>query len=174
MIPQLKSKLAFKNFYTEYFSIMVNFAFSKTKDWELSREIVQNTFVKLWIRRKQTNITSSIKSYLFMMVKNAIIDHYRHNEKFADTEQMPEVGIEDSTNHNDEDLLILRHAIKLALDQMKPKRKLIFKLSKFENLTYAEIAKHLQISERSVEDNIAKALIIREELKSKNYDTLKY
>ena len=88
---------------------------------------------------------------------------------------MPEVGIEDSTNHNDEDLLILRHAIKLALDQMKPKRKLIFKLSKFENLTYAEIAKHLQISERSVEDNIAKALIIiREELKSKNYDTLKY
>jgi len=173
MIPQLKSKLDFKNFYTEYFSIMVNFAFSKTKDWELSREIVQNTFVKLWMRRKQTNITSSIKSYLFMMVKNAIIDHYRHNERFTDSEQIPEAGSEDSNNHHEEDLLILRHAIKKALDQMKPKRKMIFELSKFEGLTYAEIAKHLSISERSVEDNIAKALMtMRDELKPNDYNTL--
>jgi len=41
---------------------------------------------------------------------------------------------------------------------MKPKRKLIFDLSKFEGLTYSEIAAHFSISERAVEDNIAKAL----------------
>lgn len=173
MIPQLKSKLDFKIFYTEYSSIMVNFAFSKTKDWELSREIVQNTFVKLWMRRSQTNITTSIKSYLFMMVKNAIIDHYRRNERFTDAEQIPEVGTDDSNQFHEEDLLIVRHAIKKLLDQMKPRRKLIFELSKFEGLTYTEIAEHLNISERSVEDNIAKALMnIRSELKLYNHNNL--
>ena len=165
MIPQLESKLAFKKLYTEYFSILVNFAFSKTIDWELSREIVQHTFVKLWMRREQTNITSSIKSYLFMMVKNAIIDHYRRNERFSDTEQIPESGSFDNNDEQEEDLMILRHTIKKVLLTMKPKRKEIFELSKFEGLTYAEIAKHLNISERTVEDNIAKAIIqIREEI----------
>jgi RNA polymerase sigma-70 factor (ECF subfamily) len=167
MIPQLKSKADFKDFYTEYFSIMVNFAFSKTKDWELSREIVQNTFVKLWTRRKDTEIKSSLKSYLFMMVRNAIIDHYRYNERFADTEQLPERASDDSNDRQEEDLIIIRHAIKMALSQMKEQRRKIFELSKFEGLTYAEIANYLNISERTVEDNMAKALVkIREVIKS--------
>ena len=56
---------------------------------------------------------------------------------------------------------------------MKPRRKLIFELSKFEGLTYTEIAEHLNISERSVEDNIAKALMnIRSELKLYNHNNL--
>lgn len=166
MTPQLESKLAFKELYTEYFSILVNFAFSKTKDWELSREIVQHTFVKLWMRREHTNITSSIKSYLFMMVKNGIIDHHRRNEKFSDTEQIPEKGSFEKNDEQEEDLIIMRHTIKKVLLNMKTKRKKIFELSKFEGLTYAEIAEHLNISERTVEDNIAKAIIqIREEIK---------
>lgn len=171
MIPQLRSKADFKNFYTEYFSIMVNFAFSKTKDWELAREIVQHTFVKLWTRREETDIKSSIKSYLFMMVRNAIIDHYRYNERFADTETLPEKATDESDNRQEEDLIIIRHAIKMALSQMKEQRRKIFELSKFEGLTYAEIANYLNVSERTVEDNMAKALVkIREVIEEYNLD----
>jgi len=101
-----------------------------------------------------------------MMVKNAIIDFYRQNERFTEVDQVPEMATESTFNMDEEEMLILRHTIKRALETMKAKRKMIFELSKFEGLTYAEIAAHLGISERSVEDNIAKAIIqIREMLK---------
>lgn len=109
-----------------------------------------------------------------MMVRNAIIDHYRYNERFADTEQLPESASDDSNTQREEDLIIIRHAIKLALSNMKEQRRKIFELSKFEGLTYAEIANYLSISERTVEDNMAKAIVkIREVVKSYNLEVIK-
>jgi RNA polymerase sigma-70 factor (ECF subfamily) len=166
MIKGLNNKKEFKDLYTEYFSIMVNFAYSKTNDWELSQEIVQNTFVKLWTRRKNTTISTSIKSYLFMMVRNAIIDNFRHNQRFAEIEHVKEEAYVEDQVEKEEKLIMMRHAIKLALENMKEKRRQIFVMSKYEGLTYAEIAEHLNISERSIEDNMAKAISkIREMLK---------
>jgi len=63
--------------------------------------------------------------------------------------------------------LMIRQEISLAINKLKPKNKEIFKLNKFEGLTYKEIANHLDISERSVEDNISRAMkFLREELKN--------
>lgn len=166
MVTGLNNKAEFKALYTEYFSILVNYAYSKTSDWELSREIVQQTFVKLWTRREQTQISSSLKSYLFMMIRNAIIDNFRQQKRFEEIGQFKERQFEESFHQNEEDLVIMRHIIKRVLENMKPKRRQIFEMSKFEGLTYSEIAQYLKISERSVEDNIAKALSeLREVLK---------
>ena len=54
----------FKELYNRHFGVLVNFAFSKTKDIELSREIVQNTFVKLWHSREDIEIRTSLESYM--------------------------------------------------------------------------------------------------------------
>lgn len=150
----------FKSIYQKNFGVLVNFAFSKTKDIELSREIVQNTFVKLWHYKDKIDIQSSIESYLYSMVRNGIIDHLRKNERIVDIKDISVLNsLEDQQIQNkEEESNEFRHNLKKALSTLKDKRKQIFTLNKIEGLTYQEISEHLSISERVVEDNIAKAL----------------
>ncbi|MEL6123360.1 MAG: sigma factor-like helix-turn-helix DNA-binding protein, partial [Bacteroidota bacterium] len=69
-------------------------------------------------------------------------------------------------NPKDLDPYLLREEILKAVDTLKPKMKKIFSLSKFEGLTYSEIASFMNISKRAVEDNVARSLfLLREELK---------
>jgi RNA polymerase sigma-70 factor (ECF subfamily) len=172
MSPELRNKADFKAFYAENYNLLVNYANTKTRDWELSNEIVQNVFVKIWMRRNETDIRISLRNYLFTMVKNAISDHYRRTSKLTDLEQANGHLTEDEDYEiNLQKDLIIRMAIREAMESLKPKRKQIFELSKFEGLTYAEIAKYINISERAVEDNVAKAVIqIREILNKKKIE----
>lgn len=150
----------FEDLYSKNYGVLVNFAFSKTKDLELSREIVQNTFVKLWNSRADIEIRSSIESYLFTMVRNGIIDNVRKNEKIVDIrdfQSLREIEYETSVNEEEESWE-LRYHLKKAINNLKEKRRIIFNLNKTEGLTYQEISEHLNISERVIEDNIAKAL----------------
>ncbi len=159
MTKGLENKEGFKTLYKETYGPLVNYAYSKTNDWELSKEIVQNTFVRFWNKRNDINIRTSVKSYLFSMVRNGIIDHYRKEKNIDDFEAI----------QNNKNLVIepdeisiqneykFKYGLKKALSSLKEKRRRIFELSKFEGLTYKEIAQYLNISERTVEDNIAKA-----------------
>lgn len=159
MTKGLENKKSFKKLYNDLYGPLVNYAYSKTKDWELSKEIVQNTFVRFWNRREDINIRTSVKSYLFSMVRNGIIDNYRQDKKTVDLEdvkrsntlyvEQEEVVIQDD--------YILKYNLKKAISNLKEKRRRIFELSKFEGLTYKEISQYLNISERTVEDNIAKS-----------------
>jgi len=149
----------FKVLYQNTYGILVNFVYSKTKDWDLSKEIVQNTFVRFWRKREEINIRNSEKSYLFSMVRNGIIDHYRKEQNKTDLDEVVRLD----KFHVEQDIekeqisIEIKYYLKKSIESLKDKRKEIFELSKFEGLTYKEIAKHMQISERSVEDNIAKA-----------------
>jgi RNA polymerase sigma-70 factor (ECF subfamily) len=125
-----------------------------------AEEIVQKTFVKIWENRNKINVTTSIQSYLYRATRNSAIDFIRKskNEKqkveemlLNRPEQYDEIKVELSSYQ-------IREKIFLAMEQLKPKCKEIFRLHKFEGLTYQEIADHLEISKRSVEDNIARGL----------------
>jgi RNA polymerase sigma-70 factor, ECF subfamily len=150
----------FKELYNRHFGVLVNFAFSKTKDIELSREIVQNTFVKLWHSREDIEIRTSLESYMYSMVRNGIIDHFRKNERIIDlkdTFMLKDIK-DDENDHREEEIIELRYYLKKAINSLKEKRRVIFNLNKVDGLTYQEIAEYLKISERVVEDNISKAM----------------
>ena len=150
----------FKDLYDQNYGVLVNFAYSKTRDIELSREIVQNTFVKLWNGRDYIDIKSSIQSYLFSMVRNGIIDHFRKNEKIVEVKDISGIKniVDDHHDQKEEEVIELRYNLKKAINTLKEKRRVIFNLNKVEGMTYAEIAEYLNISERVVEDNISKAM----------------
>ncbi len=145
----------FEQIFKDYYEPLVNFVNSRIHNIENSEEIVQDTFTKLWENREKLNIKTSLKSYLYQATRNSMIDFIRKSKNDASSlpEHMEFVDFEDKKV----DVYLIRAKIEEALDTLKPKNKEIFMLNKFEGLTYKEIADYLNMSERGIEDNIARA-----------------
>ena len=126
------------------------------KDWDASKDIVQSTFLKVWKNWTTFQGANSQKQYLFRAVKNTLIDYVKKEKRI----DISEAG-HSELNKEEEDKLdsfMIKSEILKSLNKMKPKKRKIFLLNKVEGLTYPEIAQFLGISERTVEDNMAKAI----------------
>lgn len=147
---------SFEKLFKAYFGPLVSFINSRINHLENSEEIVQSTFLKLWENRESLKIKTSVKSYLYQSAKNNMIDFIRKSKMtLTDIENVQEpVQEEDDTEL---DPHFIRYHIEEALSDLKEKNQKIFRLNKFEGLTYQEIAEYLDMSERGVEDNIARA-----------------
>jgi len=160
----------YRALFDEHYNLICNYLNSQTRDWELSQEIAQKTFVKLWEKREHISFTTSAKSYLFQSARNTLIDHFRARKNFAthseaytqQQEQVTEIAVADDGG------LAVTERIAWAVDQLKPKTREIFLLNKQEGLTYEEIADYMKISKRTVEYNMKNALVrLRELLKDR-------
>jgi len=159
----------FETVFKEYFNPLVNFVNKYLNNFENSREVVQMTFVKLWSNRTNLEVRFSVKSYLYQTTKNTMIDFIRKNKNILNAAELENSIVTELIDEQNENLdpYILRQAIDKCLRNLKPKAKEIFELHKYEGLTYEEIADFLNISKRSVEDNISKILkYLKEELKN--------
>ena len=161
MATALLDRDSFKKLFEENYRLLCNYINAQTRDMELSQEITQKTFVKLWEKRKEISFSSSSKSYLFQAARNTLIDHYRstktanvHAEQYSDG-----LVLKEELSVEDEQSLITTQRIAWAVDQLKPKTREIFLLNKKEGLTYDEIAQYLEISKRTVEYNMKNALM---------------
>lgn len=157
-----QNKDDFQELYKTYFSGLVNFVHARyINDRSEARDVVQTTFLKIWKNREKINISTSVKSYLFQAVKNTAFDHIRKNSKISHLDEDQIKNLEETPNEIEEETIEsyrIKVLIKQGLELVKPKSRKIFELNKFEGLTYQEIADHMQISKRSVEDNMARTL----------------
>lgn len=155
-----QSKEGFEILYKEYFEPLCAFVFGVLKDYDASEEIVQNLFVKLWIKRNRIPINTSVKSYLYQAAKNAslnLISHIKVKEKYKQYNQEVIVSSEGNfTNPAEEN--DLSNTVQQAIDKLPTKRKEIFLMSRNEGLKNREIAEHLNISIKTVENQMGKAL----------------
>jgi len=129
---------------------------------EEAEEVTQDVFVKFWEKCTTLSPDSSIKSYLYRSVHNSCLNAIKH-EKVKDTYrqhiiQYLESSYMDHVELNDPDAL--RTRINSEIDKLPPRCSEIFKLSRFEGLKYQEIAEHLDISVKTVEVQMGKALKI--------------
>lgn len=160
METPFKDTNTFKEIFQQYFNPLVNFVFSRyVKDREIARDIVQATFSKIWEKRNDIVISTSIKSYLFQATKNKALDYIRANadKNLELQENFRDYDIADDHADVDGRAYMIRQEIVNALKDMKPKMKHIFELNKFRGFSYDEIAADMQISKRTVESNMAKA-----------------
>jgi RNA polymerase sigma-70 factor (ECF subfamily) len=166
-----ESKADFEIIFKDYFNPLVNFVNRYLNNYENSKEVVQNTFIKIWNQKEQIIIKTSAKAYLYQVTKNTMIDFVR-NQKHRQADDLSDhliANIEDVTEEQ-LDPYIVRQAFELAMKDLKDKSREIFVMNKFEGLTYDEIAEYLQISKRSVEDNIYRvSQQIKEKLKNHPY-----
>lgn len=172
MAKAFENKSSFESIFKEYFNPLVNYVNQQINDWESSREIVQNTFLNIWKKKDTLEINTSLKAYLYRTTKNGMIDHIRKSKK---NEEVKQVLLKNQlNNHEDElDSFTIKKEIIKAIQKLKPKNRQIFELSKFEGLTHKEIADFLEISQRSVEDNISRALLFLQSELAENEHLLK-
>ena len=159
---------AFEMIFRTYYQPLCNYAYTFLQDRENAEEIVQSTFLSVWEKRDNLSIRTAVKPYLYAMVRNAclnVIKHEKIKQKHAVEELAIGVHSHDSVSHTIAGSE-LELKIQEAMEKLPEQCRLVFKLSRFEELKYSEIADQLNISVKTVENHMGKALkIMREQLK---------
>ncbi len=137
------------------------------RDHALVEDLAQEVFLRFWDKREVIDINSSLKAYLRRMAINEALAYLRRNKRYDDTEITPEMtpgedrSAEDTYLHSE-----LQHRVREAINGLPPKCRVVFQLSRYEELTYREIADQMDISVKTVENQMSKALrILRERLR---------
>lgn len=151
---------AFAELYSLYAPKCRSFIYAMTKDEAVSEDITHDIFLKIWTRRGIVSKADSFSSYLFRMVRNAVIDHYECNainRRYVAREMLrtDSFGIctEERINLDDLQLIIFN-----AVSCMPEQRRRIFTLSRYKGLSNSEIASLFGINIRTVENHITNAL----------------
>lgn len=162
---------AYELIFRRYYISLCGFATRFVHQPEEAEEIVQNIFLKLWEKKETFSVELSLKSYLFRAVYNHCSNHLSHNrirdkylsfsrQIFLKNEGLSD-PVMDSLAYKE-----LNDHITEAIERLPAECKKIFKMSRFDGLKYAEIAAQLNISIKTVETQISRALQrLRKELK---------
>ena len=162
---------AFEVLFHKYYGHLCLFASSILNNDSSAEEIVQDFFVKLWEKRDQITIESSVKNYFFRSVKNLCLNFIQHNKtKLRYAEKVISDAENNSLFNDGFSEIDLADKIEESIQALPEKRREIFRMSREEGLKYLEIAKKLNISIKTVESQMGHALRhLREKLK--NYNT---
>jgi RNA polymerase sigma-70 factor (ECF subfamily) len=158
--------LKFEELFRTYFTSLCYFAQKYISDLDTSKEIVHGIFVSIWEKREEFDFEKPAKSYLFTSVYNRCMNYLRDQKKFVDNENsefIPEGG----SNYNDHvEAAEVEDRIWKAINQLPEKCREVFILNRFDEKKYRDIAEHLNISVKTVESQMSKALrILRDNLK---------
>lgn len=159
---------AFEMIFRTYYQPLCRHAYSFLKDKEEAEEVVQAAFINFWEKRSSLAIETSLKSYLYRMIRNSCFNVIKH-EKVKQQHVAHELAVMEVSHESvSQNVQANELEIKIA-DAMKtlPEQcRLVFQLSRFEELKYQEIADQLQISIKTVENHMGKALkLMRVQLK---------
>jgi RNA polymerase sigma-70 factor (ECF subfamily) len=163
------NKKSFEHLFDLYYNPLCNFALSISKDYDKAEDIVQEVFVQIWKKRSSLAIDKNIKNYLFTATKNKAIEWLRREKLF---DKYAESQVIQDFNRNDVDELAQKYEMleKLysSVRQLPPKCQQVFKLGKINGLTYAEISEELNISVKTVENQMSRALKLLRTMVFKN------
>lgn len=150
-------KKKFSILFNKHYKKLFNYSFKVVKERDLSQELVQETFIKLWEKIEQIQSSDrSIESFLIITLKNKIIDHFRKHKTLEKHINLYSLNQDIQENINNEWELSQR--IDRIYASLPQKTVEIFKLSRDQGATYPEIAVQKNISVKTVELHISKAL----------------
>lgn len=156
---------AFEEIYRRYGRELVTEAHRKTGDRSVSEDIVQEVFIKLWLRRNKLAIDKNIQAYLKGMLRHHVIDYYTHKQS---SPVVPAASVAILPHPAEEDYMsgsLLQVSYQQALAKLPEKCREVFELSR-NGHSIRDISQKLGISEKTVEVHIGKALrILRLEMK---------
>ena len=158
----------YEEMFRTYFPSLSYFAQKYISDLDTCKEIVHNVFINIWEKREEFDFEKPAKSYLFTSVYNRCMNFIRDNKKFKSDVDISEIhNISDFSQHSETiEAAELESKIWKIINSLPEKCREVFVLNRFEDKKYSEIAEHLNISVKTVETQMSKALkTLREHLK---------
>ena len=158
--------------FSDYFAALCQVAHRIVQNQDTSKDIVQDVFVRLWTHRAKLSITSSLMGYLRKSVVNASIDHqrraYEQKKVALDSDEMASsatIKLSSDVTAEAVEGNELKEQVNSAVAQLPERCRLVFVLSRHEGLSYKEIAHKLDISPKTVENQMSKAFkLLRQSL----------
>jgi RNA polymerase sigma-70 factor (ECF subfamily) len=150
---------AFDSLYRRYWRKLYLLAYQKLRSRELAEELVQDLFISLWMKRENLQIHGSVGAYLGMATRYTIIKFFEKErvqqqyQQSAALRPMYANTTEDEVFFHD-----LQEVIEQEISKLPEKCRQVFQLSRHENLSQKEISLRMDISEKTVENHIGKAL----------------
>ena len=170
---KMGSYKAFEELYSGYFDLLYGYIYGLIRSHSQAKEIVQDSFIKIWLHRSKIDPALSFKAWLFRIAKNQLINDIK--KSYADP--MFEDYILHCENNNlvaqpdqEFDLELFRIALVKAKDKLSPRQLQVFELCKEEGLSATEVAKQLNITEASVYNYLTQSLsTLRNEMKEMSF-----
>lgn len=156
----------FEMIFRDYYKPLVQYGNTILKDADETEDIVQQVFVSVWEKRTQLDIHTSIRALLYKAVHNACLNrikHYKVRAVHAGEWKATQSATADAADHLQ--AAELNDKIQAAIETLPEQCRKIFRMSRFEQLKYQEIADQLGLSVKTVENQMGKALkVIRASL----------
>lgn len=150
---------AFEDLFNKYCQPLINFARRMVQDTPTAENIVQDVFLKVWTNRAELNPDLNIKTYLFTAVKNTALGQIRHlNVVQKSEEKIMSAAPRVKTPEDEWSDKEIAEAINSAITALPEKCRLVFCMNRFDQLTYAQIAEVQNISIKTVETQMGRAL----------------
>lgn len=161
----------FTRLYEEYAPRLYAFVLTLTHSETVAQDIVQETFLKVWLKRDQIDPSCSFKSWLFTIARNHLLNEFRN--RLNRTHFLQEIGMEEkellAENNVELNLSIqeFNQALEKAKEKLTPRQRELFEWNREQGVPVAEIAARISVSEQSVRNQLSQAVVrLREELKS--------
>ena len=152
---------AYKELFTSLYSYLYHFARTLVRAREPAEEIVSDVFIKVWEKRRDLKKIDNLKVYLYITTRNMAFN-YLDKQKRTPTDHLEDIPAEFTSVYFDpEQLMITADMLTLiqkAIDHLPPKCRMIFKLVKEDGLKYREVAEIMNVSIKTVENQLAIAL----------------
>lgn len=160
-IADFDDEVAYRQLFFHFFLPLKSFSYSIIQSKELAEEIVSDLFIDIWEKRKQLMEINDIRLYLYTSTRNNSLRKHRQQHKTTFL-SLDEVEVEFASKDPDAEVRLLgremQGRIEAAIAQLPQKCKLIFKLAKEDKLRYKEIAELLNISVKTIDNQVATAL----------------
>jgi RNA polymerase sigma-70 factor (family 1) len=176
VLQNLKEKIAegderaFRRLFDNFSPKLIEFACAMLKLKEAATEVVDQVFVKIWQQRKQVISIQNLRVYLYTATKNTALNYISRKAKEQITEPFDFINLQLRDNESPEQQMITSEIfkkIRLTIDELPPRCKIIFKLVREDGLKYKEVAEILNVSVNTVDAQMVIAVKrISEKLKS--------
>ena len=171
--PELSPDEKVEQLFRTYYAPLCKSLFKVLRDATLAEDMVQEVFLKVWEKRETLQLNAAAQAYLYRSCYNTALNFLKQQKKSTALDSLETTLATPETAEKELAFLETEAEILKAIDALPPKTKLVFSLSRFEELSYKEIAGRLDISTKSVEKHMGIALHrLRENLKDYLVTTL--